>query len=123
MMANKNKNRKSEDQERFEEADNAGRFAGNDEDARKAKEAALKGDVRDTTGYDSRPVQNDSGPRSNPGDEQTNATAHRGSAQVQDFTGDAQNINDEGGRPMKNTELTHARNKANKSKGDENSQG
>ena len=121
-MANKNKDRKSEAQERFEEADNAGRFAGDDEDARQAKAAALKGDVRDTTGYDSSPVHNESGTRSNPGDEQTNATAHRGSAQVQDFTGDAQNVNDGSGRPLNDEELGHARNKANESKGREKSQ-
>ncbi|HEV7330025.1 MAG TPA: hypothetical protein VGN63_03210 [Flavisolibacter sp.] len=121
-MANKNKDRKSEAQERFEEADNAGRFAGNDEDSRKAKAAALQGDVKDTTGYDSSPFQNESGSRSNPEDERTNATAHRGSAQVQDFTGDAQNVNDGGGRPLDEDELDHARNKANESKGSENSQ-
>jgi hypothetical protein len=121
-MANKNKDRKSEAQERFEEADNAGRFAGDDEDARKAKSAVLQGGVTDTTGYDSRPVHNDSGSRSQPGEEQTNATAHRGSAQVQDFTGDAQNVNDNGGRPLDEDELGHARNKANESKGRENSQ-
>lgn len=120
-MANKNKDRKSEAQERFEEADNAGRFAGDDEDARKAKSAALKGDVTDTTGYDSRPVHNESGSRSRPGEDQTNATAHRGSAQVQDFTGDAQNVNDNGGRPLDGDELDRARNKANESKGREDS--
>lgn len=121
-MANQNKDRKSEAQERFEEADNAGRFAGDDDDARRAKAAALKGNVRDTTGYDSSPVQNESGSRSEPGDEQTDATAHRGSAQVQDFTGDAQNVNDGGGRPLEDNELDRARNKANESKGRENSQ-
>ncbi|NTS43444.1 hypothetical protein HRG84_21370 [Flavisolibacter sp. BT320] len=120
-MANRDKDRKSEEQKRFEQADNEGRFAGNDEEARRAKADALKGDVKDTTGYDSRPVHNDSGQRSNPGDEETNATAHRGSAQVQEFTGDAQNVNDGGGRPLEDDELAHARNKANESKRDENS--
>jgi hypothetical protein len=121
-MANNDKNRKSEAQERFDEADNAGRFAGNDEDARKAKENALKGDVKDTTGYDSSPVQNESGKRGQPGDTFTNASAHRGDANVQDFAGNAQNINAGDERPLENDELEHARNKANESKGRENSQ-
>lgn len=121
-MANNDKNRKSEEQERFEEADNAGRFAGNDEDAQKAKQNALKGDVKDTTGYDSSQVQNDSGRRGEPGDEYTNASASRGNADVQDFAGNADNVNDGEGRPLNDYELEHARNKANESKGQENSQ-
>jgi hypothetical protein len=36
------KNRKSEAQELFEQAENAGRFAGNDNDARGAREHAVK---------------------------------------------------------------------------------
>jgi hypothetical protein len=121
-MANTDKNRKSEAQERFEEADNAGRFAGNDQDAQEAKNNALRGDVRDTTGYDSRPIQNDSGDRGKPGDELTNASAHRGDANVQDFAGNADNVNAGEGRPLNDDELEHARNKANESKGVENSQ-
>ncbi|HEY1022027.1 MAG TPA: hypothetical protein VGE06_06925 [Flavisolibacter sp.] len=78
--------------------------------------------MEDTTGCDSRPVQKDSGSGSQPGDEQTNATARRGSAQVQDYTGDAQNVNDRGGRPHQEDESDRARNKANESKGRENSQ-
>ncbi len=121
-MVNNDKNRKSEAQERFDEADNAGRFAGNDQDAMDAKNAALQDGVKDTTGYDSRPFQNDSSSRSEPGDEFTNASAHHGDAQVQPFTSDAQNVNDAGDRPMDNDELEHARNKANEGKGVENSQ-
>lgn len=120
-MADNNKNRKSEAQERFDEADNAGRFAGNDQDARDAKNAALHEGAQDTTGYDSGPVHNDSGGRGEPGDEFNNQSAHRGDAQVQDFAGDAQNVNDETGRPMDDGELTHARNKANESKDVEDS--
>lgn len=52
-MANNDKNRKSEAQERFDEADNAGRFAGRDNDARAAKEAALCAGAKDTPGYNS----------------------------------------------------------------------
>jgi hypothetical protein len=121
-MANTEKNRKSEEQERFDEADNAGRFAGNDSDARDAKSNALQGGARDTTGYDSRPVQNDSGDRSQPGDAFNNASAHRGDSQVQDFAGDADNVNADNSRPLSDDELGHSRNKANESKGTENSQ-
>ncbi len=120
-MANNDKNRKSDEQKRFEEADNAGRFAGNDQDAREAKQNALQEGVKDTTGYDSSPIQNDSGGRGNSGDEFTNASAHRGDAQVQTFTGDAQNVNDAGGRPLEEDELEHSRNKANEGKGIEDS--
>ena len=44
-----NKNRKSESQERFEEADNAGRFAGNDTDAQSAKQQAIN-NIREDSG-------------------------------------------------------------------------
>jgi hypothetical protein len=120
-MANNDKNRKSEAQKRFEEADNAGRFAGNDSDSRDAKNAALKEGVNDTTGYDSRPFQNESGSRGEPGDEYSNASAHRGDAQPQNFTGDAQNVNDDGNRPLNSDELQNARNKASEGKGVEDS--
>lgn len=121
-MANNDKNRKSEVQKQFEEADNAGRFAGDDQDARDAKNAALRQGATDTTGYDSGTFENKSGNRSQPDDETTNASAHRGDAQVQGFASDAQNVNDGGDRPMNDDELEHARNKANASKGVENSQ-
>lgn len=121
-MANDNKNRKSDEQKRFEEADNAGRFVGNDQDAKDAKNNALKGDVKDTTGYNSQPFQHDSGDRGKPDDEYTNASAHHGDADVRDFAGDAQNVNADEGRPLNDNELEKARNKANESKGVENSQ-
>ena len=123
-MADNDKNRKSEAQERFEEADNAGRFAGNDADSREAKNNALQGGVKDTTGYNSQTFQNDSGDRGRTDDDVTNASAHRGDAQVQDFAADAQNVNDGDGtgRPMSDDEMEHARNKANEGKGTENSQ-
>jgi hypothetical protein len=123
-MANNEKNRKSEAQERFEEADNAGLFAGNDADAREAKANALRdGDVEDTTGYNSGPVVNDSGNRARPGDATNDAAARRGDANVQDFAGDAQNVNADNNRPLEGDELEHARNKANESKGLEDSRG
>ena len=121
-MANTDKNRKSAAQKQFEEADNAGRFSGDDADARGAKEAALRqGDVTDTTGYNSGTFENESGDRARPGDEKTNASAHRGDAAVQDFAGDAQNINADNNRPLNDDELQHARNKANEGKGTEDS--
>ena len=112
-MANQEKNRKSEAQENFEEADNAGRFAGGDADAQEAKNRALQQGATDTTGYNSGTVANESGDRAEPGDEFTNASAHRGDAQVQDFSGDADNVDDSGNRPLSDEELEHARNKAN----------
>ena len=119
-MANNEKNRKSEAQERFEQADNAGRFAGNDADARKAKNEALKTGATDNTGYDSKPFENQRS-RTNPDREGTDEAAHRGSAQADDFAGDAQNVNADSSRPLQGEELEHARNKANESKGAEES--
>ena len=119
-MANNDKNRKSEAQERFEQADNAGRFAGNDADANEAKNEALKAGATDNTGYDSRPFENQRS-RTNPDRDGTDEAAHRGSAQADDFTGDAQNVNADSSRPLQDDELTHAKNKANESKGAEDS--
>lgn len=118
-MANKDKNRKSEAQDRFDDAVNAGRFAGDSDDAQKAKQKALKGKVEDTTGYDSSSVQNDNGRRGEPGDEYTNASARRGDADAQDFAGNAQNVNAGEGRPLNDDELKKARNKADQNKGGE----
>ena len=120
-MANNNKNRKPEAQERFEEADNAGRFAGNDTDARKAKEQALKAGAVDNTGYDSGTFSNSNRDGSETGEERTNREAHRDPAQSQNYKGEAQNVNDDTGRPLQQDELDHARNKANESKGREES--
>lgn len=120
-MENNNKNRKSKAQERFEEADNAGRFAGNDKDAQQAKANALQGGVRDTTGYDSGTFRNSQRDGSEPGDERTDAEAHRDPAQSHNYKGEAQNVNDDTGRPMQKDELQQARNKANESKGTEDS--
>ena len=45
---NQHKHRKSEAQKQFEEADNAGRFAGDDADAKAAKEQAMENIRQDT---------------------------------------------------------------------------
>ncbi|MDQ3278902.1 MAG: hypothetical protein M3Q06_11285 [Bacteroidota bacterium] len=119
-MANNEKNRKSEAQERFEEADNAGRFAGNDADSQVAKQNALRAGAQDTTGYDSGPVENQESNR-NSDQDGTDEAAHRGSADTDDFAGNADNVNADSSRPLQDDELDRARNKANESKGVEDS--
>jgi len=42
----------------------------------------------------------------------TNMQAHRDPAQSKDYKGEAQNVNDDSGRPLEAGELRHARNKA-----------
>ena len=102
-MASTDKNRKSEAQEIFEQADNVGRFAGDDTDAKAAKDQAIENIRQDT--MSSREERNKS-------DENTDAEAHRDPAQTQDYKAEAQNVNDDTGRPMAEDELDHARNKA-----------
>lgn len=120
-MANTDKNRKPEAQDRFDEADNAGRFAGNDQNSKDAKAAALQAGANDTTGYNSGTVENKRSQYS-PDRDGTDEAAHRGSAQADDFTGDAQNVNAGNSRPLDDNELHHARNKANESKRRESSE-
>lgn len=102
-MANTDKSRKSKAQEIFEQADNAGRFAGNDQDAKIAKQQAIENIRQDTqSNQQERTKDNNT----------TNREAHRDPAQTQDYKGESQNINDDAGRPLNNDELDHARNKA-----------
>ena len=98
-----NKDRKSEAQKRFEQADNAGRFAGEDADAKAAWSQSI-GNVRRDRGTN---------PRHRNSNENTDAEAHRDPAQSHDYKGEAQNVNDDTGRPLNEDEITHARNKAN----------
>ena len=42
----------------------------------------------------------------------TNNRAHRDPAQSKDYKGEAQNVNDDSGRPLEDEALHHARNKA-----------
>src|SRR5688572_5573360 len=104
---NQEKNRKSEAQEQFEEADNAGRFAGDDADAKAARQQAVENIRQDTNA--SREERN--GDRDN-----TDAEARRDPAQAHDYKGEAQNVNidpEEEGRLGGNERDTeHARNKA-----------
>ena len=51
-MANTEKNRKSKSQEIYEQAENAGRFAGNDPDAEAARQQATE-NIRQDTGSSS----------------------------------------------------------------------
>ena len=101
MAQHKDKNRKSKAQEIFEEADNAGRFAGNDADAKAARGQAVENIKRDS-GSNARTRK----------DENTDAEAGRDPAQTHDYKGEAQNVNDDTGRPLKEGETEHARNKA-----------
>ena len=102
MAQNKDKNRKSKAQEIFEEADNAGRFAGNDAEARDAREQAVENIRKDTN------VNNEERQRA----ENTDAEARRDPAQAHDYKGEAQNVNDDAGRPLNADETEHARSKA-----------
>jgi hypothetical protein len=107
-MANKNqqntnKDRKSEAQEIFDQADNAGRFAGDDNDSKTAR-AAAEENIKQDTGSSR---EERSGDR-----DATDAEARRDRGQSHDYKGEAQNVNDDTGRPMEEGETGHARNKA-----------
>jgi hypothetical protein len=103
---NTEKNRKSDAQEVFEQAENAGRFAGNDNDANAAKTAAQENIRQDVNSS-----------REERSHDQTDAEARRDPAQSQDYKGESQNVNDDNGRPLTSgDELDHARNKANEGK-------
>jgi hypothetical protein len=104
MARNTDKNRKSNAQDIYDEAENAGRFAGNDADSKAAKEQAVK-NIRQET---SRARQNE-----NMEDQKTDAEARRDPAQSHDYKGEAQNVNDDTGRALNEEELRHGRSKAN----------
>src|SRR5690242_17004071 len=102
MAEEHSKNRKSEPQEIFEQANNAGRFAGNDKDAQAAREQAMEN------------ISEDSGSSKeerSPG-ENTDAEARRDTAQNKDYKAESQNMNDDTGGPLSNEEVENARNKA-----------
>jgi hypothetical protein len=102
MADNTSKQRKSEAQEIFEQADNAGRFAGNDADAQSARSQAKENIRQDAKSSRQERDKN----------ENTDAEANR-DAQSQDYKGEAQNVNDDTGRPLSEEETKQARNKAN----------
>ena len=100
---NAEKNRKSEAQEIYDQADNAGRFACDDADAKAAREQAIE-NIRQDTNADREERNKDN--------DNTDAEARRDWAQTQDYKGEAQNVNDDTGRPMSDEEARNARNKA-----------
>jgi len=100
---NPDKNRKSEAQERFEQAENAGRFAGEDNDAKAARRQAEE-NIRQDANASSGERDKDS----NRGD----TPAKRGTAQAQDTAGDAQNEEVDGTGRLQGREAEDARNKA-----------
>lgn len=100
-MAQNEKQRKSEAQEIHEQADNAGRFAGDSPDSQAALEQS-KENIRQDTGS-SREERN--------GDNA--ADEGRRNNQVQDTGGDAQNVEDDGSGRLEGEEAERARNKAN----------
>ena len=103
MQQNTSKKRKSESQEIFEQADNAGRFAGNDGDAMAAHRKATENIRQDSQ---SSRDERDKGTV-------TGSEARRDTAQSHDFKEEAQNGNDDKGRPMNEEDTKKARNKAN----------
>ena len=107
MSQDNSKQRKPESQKIFEEADNAGRFSGNDNDAKAAKQQATENIQKDT---------NTASQTGGKNLENTDAEARRDPAQVHDYKGESQNVNDDNGRPLNEEELRNARNKANEGK-------
>jgi hypothetical protein len=103
MAENTSKHRKSESQEIFEQADNAGRFAGTDSDAQAARRQAEENITQDA--QSSREERNEQ--------ENTDDEARRDPVQPHDYKGEAQNVNDDSERPLSNEETDKARNKAN----------
>ena len=100
---NTDKQRKSEAQERFEQADNAGRFAGDDNDAKRARQVAEEA-IRQDTGSSSG--------EHNKGTDRLDTPAKRGTTQAQDTAGDAQNEEVDGSGRLEGKEAEDARNKA-----------
>jgi len=103
MAQNTSKNRKSESQKIFEQADNAGRFAGNDKAAHTARQQSEENIRQDANASRGEKSIN----------EDTDAEAKRDPAQAHDYKGESQNVNDDTGRPLTKEESNKARNKAN----------
>jgi hypothetical protein len=103
MATENNKNRKSESQEIYEQADNSGRFAGEDTDAKAAREQAIE-NIRQDTGSNRSERDKDEEDRSGEG--------RPDMRQVPDTAGDAQNVEDDGTGRLEGSEAERARNKA-----------
>lgn len=102
-IRNTDKNRKSEAQERFEQADNAGRFAGDDNDAKAARKR-MEEDIRQDT--------NASREDRNKGTDRLDTPAKRTTNQAQDTAGDAQNEEVDNTGRLEGREADAARNKS-----------
>ena len=105
IMAQENtsKNRKSESQEIYDQADNAGRFAGDDADAKAARENLTEQIRQDSSSNRSE--------RDNPA-ENTDAEARRNPSQTNDYKGEAQNVEDDNSSRLEGEEAQKAGNKA-----------
>jgi hypothetical protein len=101
-MAQNEKQRKSEAQEIHEQADNAGRFAGDSPDSQAALEQSVEN------------IRQDTGSSRQERDKGGNEGADEGSpnSQVQESAGDAQNVEDDGSGRLEGEEAERARNKA-----------
>ena len=97
---NTSKNRKSEAEEIFEQADNAGRFAGTDPDSKAAKEQAIENIRQDT--------QSTANKRNKDDDIGGLDKINIGEGDDQE----AQNVRDDMDRLIEEDETDHARNKA-----------
>lgn len=104
MKQNNSKNRKSRSEEIFEQAENAGRFSGNDDSSRSAREQGIRNINEDKEALKAARMG-----AGNVEDENSTKTT----PQSQDTKGEAQNVNDDQGRPLNDEETDYARNKAN----------
>jgi hypothetical protein len=103
MAENTSRNRKNESQEIFEQADNAGRSAGDDTDSKAARQQAEENMTTE--------AQSPKGERNK--NESTDKEARRDPAQAHDYKGESQNVNDDTGRSLNEEEANKARDKAN----------
>jgi hypothetical protein len=97
----KEKPRKPESAERFDEADNNGRFAGNDPDAQSAREQVPKNTASQQSRSNTDDIANQ---------ESSDLLARRDN-QSHNYKGEADNVNDDTGRSLNEEELQHQRNK------------
>ncbi|MGE5521449.1 MAG: hypothetical protein ACM3VS_16105 [Candidatus Dadabacteria bacterium] len=102
--------RRIDPRQAFEQASDTGRFSSDDSSTRTARQQVIQNINRDD--ISSRP----DGDQAN---ENTDAEARRDNAQLHDYKGESQNVNDDTGRPLSEDELKHARNKSREGKGDE----
>jgi hypothetical protein len=102
-MAQNEKQRKSEAQEIHEQAENAGRFAGDSPESQAALEQSVE-NIRQDTGS--------SRQERDKGDNEAAAEGGTDRNQGQDTAGDAQNVEDDGSGRLEGGEAERARNKA-----------